>query len=293
MNSMALTAGIMVGLAAALCWGVADFLAKTIIDRLGADGDLKALFWTRLFGLIPVFTLFFSTGAYLGFSVGILPMLLTLGLLNFSAYYAFYRGIKKGEVSIVSPIVSSSALVTVLLGVLFMGEVLDAARLAGVIALLIGVPLISLDLQRLRVARMNGLSAGTPEALIAMLCWGIMWALVGSWGKGLGWLLPIVGIRTTTFLLVSASSAAKGLRLGEGISVALPVLAATGLLDASGYLLSSWAMSTELVSIVAPLSCTFPAITVLLAIRFLKERLAPNQVAGVIATIAGVVLLSR
>ena len=292
MSNVAFTDGMIVGAAAALCWGIGDFLAKVAIDRFGPDSDLKALFWTRLFGLVPVLALFFYTGAYAGISTGILPMLFCLGLFNFFAYHAFYRGMKKGEVSVVSPVASSDALITALLGVLLIGESLNAIRLAGVLALLLGIPLVSLDFSKLRITRRNLLGAGAFEAVLAMLGWGVMWTLVGLWGKGLGWLLPIFGIRTTTFFLVSAYSTAKGVRLSEGVATVLPVVIAAGLLDACGYLLSSWAMNAELVSIAAPISSTFPAITVLLAVYFLREKLAPNQIVGIIAILAGVIVIS-
>ena len=289
---MSFSLGIVAGICAALCWGIADFLAKIIVDRLGKNGDLKALFWISLAGLLPLTVLFLLFGGHAGISLGMIPMLAMLGAFNFAAYYAFYRGMSKGDVSIVSPIAGSYAALTALVAFAVLGESLGVVRVLGVLLAVVGVALTSTDLSKLRKSGFR-LSAGAGEAFISLLGWGVMWALVGAWGKELGWLLPIFGIRMVTFAIVSVFAGRIGPLSGKGLAASVLLLvAAAGVLDVSGYLLASWGMASEMVSIVAPISASFPIITVLLAVYFLKERLALNQVVGIIAVVAGVVALS-
>lgn len=285
---MSLSLGILAGVAAALCWGAADFFAKIIVDRLGKNGDLKALFWTRVAGLVPLLLLFIVLQPAL--PSGIVPALVLLGAVDFVAYFSFFRGVSKGEVSIVCPISSAWGAVAVLIGFAFIGETADAFRIFGIAAAVIGVMLTSADLSGLRKG--VRLSGGAAEALLAMLGWGVMWALIGVWGKGIGWLIIIFGTRLVTSALILGYAGARKVEIGKGIGVVAMMVLAGGMLDAIGYLFASWGMGGELVSIVAPISATYPAVTVLLAAYFLKERLAPNQLIGVAAILAGVATLS-
>ena len=285
---MSLSMGILAGIAAALCWGSADFFAKMIVDRFGKNGDLKALFWTRVAGLIPLIILFVIMQPAL--PPEIVPALILLGAIDFVAYYSFYRGVSKGEVSIVCPVSSAWGAVTVLIGFAFIGETLDALRIFGIAAAVIGVMLTSTDLSKLRKG--VRMSSGASEALVAMLGWGIMWALIGVWGKGIGWLMIIFGTRVITSALIGGYAGVRRIRISDGVGAIALLILVGGMLDATGYLFASWGMGGELVSIVASISATYPAVTVLLAAYFLREKLALNQLVGVLAILAGVAALA-
>jgi uncharacterized membrane protein len=64
------------------------------------------------------------------------------------------------------------------------------------------------------------------------------------------------------------------------------------LLDFSGFLTFNLSLTTEFVSIVGPIAATYPAVTVMLAYVFLKERVANNQKIGIAAILTGLALIS-
>jgi drug/metabolite transporter (DMT)-like permease len=72
----------------------------------------------------------------------------------------------------------------------------------------------------------------------------------------------------------------------------LPLLAAIGGLDVLGS--SRYALATRLgrVSVVAVGPSLYPAVTVLLAARVLRERLGPSQRAGALVTLIGVAAIA-
>jgi len=72
----------------------------------------------------------------------------------------------------------------------------------------------------------------------------------------------------------------------------LPALAFVGLADLGANGLYALAATSGLLSVVAVLASLYPAVTVLLAWRFGRERLARMQVVGVLAALIGVVLLA-
>jgi drug/metabolite transporter (DMT)-like permease len=70
------------------------------------------------------------------------------------------------------------------------------------------------------------------------------------------------------------------------------VLAVVGTLDVTANVFFLVATHTTLLSIAAVLTSLYPAVTVVLAAAFLKERLRAIQLVGLVAAIAGIALIS-
>ncbi len=73
---------------------------------------------------------------------------------------------------------------------------------------------------------------------------------------------------------------------------ALPFIVAVGLLDTGANGLFALATTEGYLSLVAVLGSLYPVVTVLLAFGVLRERIAPHQLAGAAATLAGVALIA-
>ena len=69
-------------------------------------------------------------------------------------------------------------------------------------------------------------------------------------------------------------------------------IATAGILDFLAYTTFNLSLSTQLVSIVGPIAATAPAVTIVLAYFFLKERIVTNQKLGILAILAGLILIS-
>jgi uncharacterized membrane protein len=66
-----------------------------------------------------------------------------LGLIDVSAFFAWYLGLRVGLVSIVTPIATSSPAVTVLLAHLFLQERVRPHQRIGIFAIISGIILLS------------------------------------------------------------------------------------------------------------------------------------------------------
>ena len=107
--------------------------------------------------------------------------------------------------------------------------------------------------------------------------------------------MSLWGMRAT-----SVSGLALGTLLIGGVGSRLamrgrrdvPLIVLAGLGDATANLLFSLASLRGYISVVAVLASLYPAMTVLLARVVLQQRLLPTQLAGIIATLGGVVLVS-
>ena len=73
---------------------------------------------------------------------------------------------------------------------------------------------------------------------------------------------------------------------------ALPLIVAVGILDTGANGLFALATTEGYLSLVAVLGSLYPVVTVLLAFGMLRERIAPHQMAGAAATLAGVALIA-
>ncbi len=73
---------------------------------------------------------------------------------------------------------------------------------------------------------------------------------------------------------------------------ALPFIVAVGILDTGANGLFALATTQGYLSLIAVLGSLYPVVTVLLAFGLLRERIAPHQLAGAAATLAGVALIA-
>jgi drug/metabolite transporter (DMT)-like permease len=294
------SAGVVLGLTGAFCWGSADFAARFTSRRLGA---YRALFFMQFSGFVLL-------GVYLkwsgGFSHGVAPgwqpwaLAAAAGLLNVGASLALYRSFEIGTLSIVGPVSSCYPALTVALSLLS-GEHIHSLRGAGLGFTLAGVILASISFSSLK---QQATDSG-EEPLAAKLSKGVGWAITAALGFGvmfwfLGfYVLPAVGAPVSVWVMRLTSIVALALVAAPaGKSLALPrgavwwALFVAGILDTSAFLATNAGLQTGQVSVVSVLASLYGAVTVLLAWIFLRERLEISQWFGLAMIFAGIVLVS-
>src|SRR5579863_5196783 len=130
---------IILGLAAAIFWGSADFLARYSTRIIGT---YRTLFFMQFFGLVGLSIYLAVTGEFGRLSQGIFwqawVWALLAAFLNVFSSLALYRAFEVGILTIVSPIAASSAALAVVFALLS-GETVSVAHGTGIITALIGV----------------------------------------------------------------------------------------------------------------------------------------------------------
>jgi len=288
--------GILFGLSAALTWGVADFLAQFSARRIGA---FRTLFYMQVAGVLSASAYVGATGGSAGElwrGVATHPGLaLFMGAASGVSMLSFYSALEKGAISIVAPIASSYPALTVLLAYAS-GERLTRLRLAGVVCTICGVVLAAIA-ERPPVAPGEkphaAMGAGAWLALVCALGFGVVyWALgfyaIPAWG-GIG-TVWIQRFSTLAWMIVLARPLGRGLQFPHG--GALGLVALVGFLDALGFLLSNLGFQREQVGVITVLGSLFGAVTLLLAMIVLGERLSKRQWAGVALIFVGIVLIN-
>lgn len=274
--------GLLLALGASLAWGIADFVGPWQARGLGA---LRVMLWAQAGGTVALaIVLAIRSHPPHGWAVLLaIPASIsgTLGL------YAYYRGMAIGAMAVVAPIAGASAIVPVIFGIAT-GDRPSTAQYAGIACAVVGVTLASQEHQDGGERRV---AAGVGLALLAAVGFGFYFPAMHAAGKADPYWSSLI-FRLAALVLVAATAAVRrpALRLGGW---KLVVVIAVGLGDTLGNVLfSASAHQGGLVSLTSVLASLYPIVTVALAAIVLNERVAMLQRAGVVLTIAGVVLIS-
>jgi drug/metabolite transporter (DMT)-like permease len=268
----------MIGAAllASLLWGTADFLGGQASRKHPAA--MVALVGQAI-GLVALAVVLIFHGVD---AKAIVPGLVT-GVLGAVAVMSFYRALAVGTMSIIAPIVATSATIPVLWGVLD-GERPGMLQWIGIVAALAGVILAS-----------NEPGGKAENSKLALKL-----AVVAAIGIG----LSLVSLdKAAEHDALTGVAAARAMAAPILLAVVLhqraraplnawPRFGAIGLLDTAANSAFAVATTSGLLSLVAVLGGLFPIVTVALAYFLLHERLQPIQRAGVLLALAGIPLIS-
>ncbi len=289
-------------LGAAVGWGVADFLGAVSTRRVGVLVTMCVMLLVGCAVLAITAATPAVSGAHL--TRGDVGILVLSGVLGAGSYAGFYRALQLGPVSLVSPIFSAYAMVTVLLAVVVGKQALGPGSAAGVALTIGGVALASFSPAPSPAsdapAQAGPRRSGVPYALAAMLAWGVATYILVHSAPHLGWFFPVAISRVATLAVVLTAGAgiAVGRRGGPPAPVrpgvwltrlALPAVA--GLLDMLAFLAFARAGQVTSVAVTAASSACFPLIVVAGGVLVFKERLRAVQFAGAGLTIVGLLVL--
>ncbi len=283
---MDISIGIIFGMAAMLGWGASDFFVTK--SSRGA-GPFKAVLWSQMIALtmmFPIFLMFFKLPQ---FSITVIVLLILSGVLTVVSNLSFYKGLQVGKVSIVMPVESGWAVVTVLLSLTLLHEALTAIQTVGISLAIIGAVLVSFKWKDL--LKLKNHAKGVKYAVIAALAFGADFVVIDLMVSEIGWFLPIffIGVITAFFLLAYSGVSRKDISFPKNVALFIILV---GILDTAAYLSYSTGVISEYAAIVAPIAAASPAVSIILAKVFLKEKLQINQHIGIVSVLTGLILLS-
>lgn len=287
MNVIALS--VAFGIVAAVGWGIADFVAAAASKRLGVLRTATGVHLSSSIALAGYFILVFEPGLLTWLHWAALASISVLGVL---IYISFYRALSEGPVAVVSPIVSSYAIVVIALAMVFSGERLSGWQMVGALCSISGVVLASFDPRSLSSGgRLVGL--GVVLAIVTMLGIGILSYAIGILSRELGWFLPVYISRTMTLGLFIPLTVAMRQWTLKGVTVPLAVgVAVAGIIEMGGMFAYARGAEVGVISIVAAASIAYPLIPMLGGIVVFGERLAVSQWAGLGITLGGLFVLA-
>ena len=284
-----ISVGIMAGLIAMLCWGVGDFLFSIPTKKLGA---LKTIVFFNIFSVITALPYILYIFNSLNITITNLILLFVAVIIDAVAIFYFLRAFEIGEVSIVAPISAGYSLVTVILAIIFLGEILNLSKFIAILIIIIGLVFTSTDIRKLKHIYT---ALGVKESFVAMMAWGIYFFIIGIVSKTMDYKNLFVFTTVLLAIVFAIFAIIKRVKVGKkdlhqkGI---LPIFIVTSIIYTIAWFVINYGITQDLVSLVTPISSLYPAITVILAVVFYKEKLVMNQKLGILAILAGLFLIS-
>jgi len=274
------------GVVSMIGWGCGDFLVKKIVGSLGY---YRVLLYTQLMTLPLVLLLAGLSPPTIPSSFETVTLIIVNAAFSLLTLFFFYKGLIVGKTSIVTPVASTSVILAMGLSFVIFGEKLSPAQILSVALVLIGILILSM-----RSSSDRGSNMGILYALATMFCAGLLSIIVKLVSLDIGGVGTLLfnKILIASVLLVILPFSRNPLRQDCEHRVSMKTIIATGLtefLGVAGFILG---VAVGMISIIAPISSASPAVTVLLAQIFLRERLVPIQWIAVSLIMLGIVLLS-
>jgi drug/metabolite transporter (DMT)-like permease len=277
---------IVLALGTALGYGTANFIAPVLGRRMPLAAVLLG---SQLAGLAVALLL--TIGADVGMGGVALWFALLAGVANAGALACFYRAGRTGNLSVLSPITASGAIVPVLVG-FATGDRPDPVQLAGIPVVLVGIVLAARRPHTATSTSSEAASAarGLGWAILAALLFGtflVGYALAAADSSAGALLWSRVALVTTTAIGTLLLRASIRVRPRDGALTAIP-----GLLLALGTFAFGEATRSGLLSVVSVIATLNPVVTVGLAFGVLHERPSRLQLVGTAMALVGITLLA-
>ncbi len=270
-------------------WGVGDIFGTVAIRKIGS---LAANFWWSLIGLI--FASFYIpwAGGISDYKYFIFAVFISL--IDIFGNLFFYKGLQYGNASLNGTITGSYVFITVLISILFFKEAVTSQQFAGIILILIGIIMGSLNFAQIKKMKLEDVFSdkGLKFSFIAMLEWGIYFAVIRIPAEKIGWFwagYPIYFIGTFIMFFLLLPKQLSTIRMDRK-TLMMMLLFVTFTVSANFFY--NLGILHGFTSIVAPVSGSYPILFVLLAGLFFREKLTKQQIIGIISSLAGIVLIS-
>jgi drug/metabolite transporter (DMT)-like permease len=303
--------GLLTGLGAALSWGTMDVASALASRRIGS---LLVTVGVVLVSAIVLFVVTFVSATEIPTDPPTVATAGLLGLIGAGAYFAYFTGLRVGPIAVVSGMVAAYGGLTVVLSVVLRGETLTPIQAFGAAIATVGVILTGVAFEGgLRGTRFAG--PGVIFAIVALVLFSMMAITTDIALESAGWLQVLLASRVVTaavsiaiVAIVALIARTRGGRPTAAITdpatptptgeaawdrrrvVAVIVLA--GILDVLGLISFAIGLETAPTWLVGLASSFGPAVTILVAVAFLGERLKRIQWFGLAGVAVGMIAIA-
>lgn len=289
--------GLLTGLGAALSWGTMD-IASALSARL--IGSLRVTAGVQLICAVFLGLLALAAGTVLPTDPTALGMAALLGLIGAGAYFAYFTGLRIGPISVVSGMVAAYGGLTVMLSVVLRGETLTPLQALGATIATIGVIMTGIAFGGgLRATRFAG--PGVVFAVVALVLFALMAITMDIALESADWIQVLLVSRLVigfvSILAIIAIAVAGRRDTSSSSRPPVPVrrvvimLVIAGALDATGLVSFAIGLSSAPTWLVGLASSFGPAVTILVAVAFLGERLKGIQWLGLLGVAIGMIAI--
>jgi len=269
-------------------WGLYDFLGGVFAKQIGS---FKSLFWSQLAGLISIFLLAIVFRSRVNTPVLVIILSLIAAILYSAGYLFFFKGFELGNMSIIAATMNLWTVFTMLFAFIFMGQRLSAFQTLGVLMIIFGATLASLNWSEIRNQKFQ-LSAGVKEAVFGAFFFGVFWNVSEVISEKVGWLLTTLFIKfgIILFLLIFSLLVKQKIGLAKTSTKTKTIILLMGVIETGAVALVNYGLTIGDAILITPIASALSIVTITLAIIFLKDKVAKFQGLGIITAIVGIIV---
>lgn len=281
--------GIILAIAAMFFWGFGDFFIQRSTRKVG---DWETFFIITLVGAVILLPFVWHNLHRLSAGGQSVSVLLLTGIFLFTASMLEFEALRRGKMSVIEPTWSIEILVAALMAFVVLGEILSPGQLFIIIALIIGLFLLS---YRGHAFSKNFLlERGVPIAVLSAIFMGVAAFFVG-WSSRLTDAM-MANFAVNVFCVV-----------GSGIYLAYKkrlfqtfrdlfrypkMLLGMSILDNGAWIAFAFAMTLSPIAIATAISEGYVIIAVTLGLMVNKEKLQKHQSMGLVVAVISAIILA-
>lgn len=274
---------VLLGLAAAILYGVGDFAGGMGARRTTA---VTTLLWSYPVGAVLMAALLPAFGGHFTARAGVFGAL--GGCVGLLGVIVLYSLMTMAPINVVSPVSAvSAAIVPVVIGVV-LGERPAITAWVGIVLGLLAVVLVSRTTEDHPHGRVAPALIGL--AVLSGVGFGLYFVFLARAGNGTGLWPLLVSRIASAALIVPIAASRSAFRRVRGRTLAIVVLA--GCCDALANFCFLFAARSGLLSVASVLTSLYPATTVLLAMGLLHEHASKVQRAGLLLAAGAIALIT-
>ena len=273
-------------ISAAFFWSISQIFLKKGLENISP-------LWSNIINNLMTLIIWVPAVLFLSnFSILIPDLkLITLITIASSLYLIFLYALSKGKVSLIGTVVSIYPTWTVILSSIFLKESINPIQKICITLIIIGSIIISFPETHSNLKKYS----------YQWVVWGFVASILMGTGDFLSkYAINKIGVYNYIFFLSIASNFMSGLNYivdkksrklpSKNPKLYIPTIVGTAvsLIGSFQFLL---AFQYGKASLVTPVSSIYPALTVILAIKFLKEKLIKRQLIAVGITVVGLILM--
>ena len=279
---------VLFAVVAMVFWGVEEFLLKEAISKLKSLTTLFLNTITSVLASTLIVLLIFNEKISLISGSDFLFTIFVTGI-TFIGFIYLYYALERQKLSIIASLDESWIIISILIGVVFMGEVLEWVHIAAIIAVLLGAFLISIDFGKLKGIK---LVSGTGYELLSILFVGVALPLQKFLIHRIGESNTVVYINSLILLMIFVWKYITREKFIAYDKKHYRIALLSGLTDGVAFAASIIAIKSAKIYVISPILASSVIVSVILAKVYLKERLRKKEIVGGLLILIAVLFLS-
>ena len=269
-------------------WGLYDFLGGVFARQIG---PFKSFFWSQLAGLTSLILLALVLKPAMGLPLLVIILFPIASIVYSAGYLFFFKGFEVGNVSIVAATMNLWAVFTMIFAFAFMGQRLSFKQTIGVLMIISGVILASINWTAIRDQKFQ-ISSGVREAIAGAFFFGVFWNIDEIISERIGWLLAtlLVKFGIIIFLMLFSQTAKREVSLVGTAAKTKYVILLMGVIETGAVAVVNYGLTIGDAILITPIASALSLVTILLAIIFLKDKITKLQGLGITTAIIGIVV---